>query len=576
MPAAPIPVTGIAPTKRGIDRPAKESTPQMGLNYSLRHLLPPALVTVILGLVIAGMMWTAPTEHRAATAAPDTGLPERQATSLARLIGAAMIPLLAANDLSLIRQHLDEAKTLPGIEAVYILNDRDLIIAATDAAPGATVPETLRFTDSTNVLEEATLHTGQNLIVSEPLMLRREFLGRLHIVFATMADNTGPAPQSIPTLWLIGGIAAAAAVVALLLWYARIVRAEHRRLLSAADAMVEMAEKGGNLDTRLDDAGKDEFATLSYAFNVFYAKMTGVITLIMATSESLANEGDNMATHSAETRDRVVQQQNNLSEVVETINEMNITMGSVADSAGAAVESANEASRQASEGSTVLAATIDSINTLASQVNGASETISVLANAIHNIESVLTVIDSISEQTNLLALNAAIEAARAGDSGRGFAVVAEEVRNLSLQIQSETEGISKSINALQNDASRAVAEMQQGSTQAHATVEQADAANSALDAIMAAIAMIREMNHNIATSVDTQSQQTAQLKTKISFVSEIAEETAAAATQNSQVSHELSLMAGQLKGLIHNVILTAHLEDAESPEEKSDDEPELF
>jgi methyl-accepting chemotaxis protein len=55
---------------------------------------------------------------------------------------------------------------------------------------------------------------------------------------------------------------------------------------------------------------------------------------------------------------------------------------------------------------------------------------------LDGIEQFVQKVNKINKETRMLALNATIEAARAGDAGHGFAVVANEVKEVSMQVDS--------------------------------------------------------------------------------------------------------------------------------------------
>ncbi len=109
------------------------------------------------------------------------------------------------------------------------------------------------------------------------------------------------------------------------------------------------------------------------------------------------------------------------------------------------------------------AAIVDSI---ASDLRGASALFTDLNQQSSNIKAIVTGIKDIAEQTNLLALNAAIEAARAGDQGRGFAIVADEVRNLASRTAKATAEIVTVVEHNSRLAEDAVNQMQESRTKA--------------------------------------------------------------------------------------------------------------
>lgn len=188
-----------------------------------------------------------------------------------------------------------------------------------------------------------------------------------------------------------------------------------------------------------------------------------------------------------------------------SINEMSATVNSVAGHTSEAATLARSASTEFVAGQEEVRKTQQSISSLALKVKEAAEVIHHLSEDGRQIGSVLDVIQSIAEQTNLLALNAAIEAARAGDQGRGFAVVADEVRNLAQRTQESTQQIKTVIEKMQQNSAQAVTVMDQGKTQAEASVEQSAKAGQSLTAINQSVNKISDMNLQIATAAEQQS-----------------------------------------------------------------------
>ncbi len=298
----------------------------------------------------------------------------------------------------------------------------------------------------------------------------------------------------------------------------------------------EISEHFVIVDGKIDLRYRKEDPQSKFAedFNAFMSAVNQAIGNSQGTASKLVSASEELLGLSGKASEGTKLQQNNTAQVASAVNEMTASVSAVAQNAREAAMAAQKADEVVKNGNRVVQNTIDSLDTLASKVDEASDVILKLENHTGNIGMVLEVIKGIADQTNLLALNAAIEAARAGEQGRGFAVVADEVRTLASRTQQSTEEIQQMIELLQNEAKNAVAVMKDGREQAHMGVEQASHTSEAFTTIADSVALISEMNSQIATAGEQQSITVDEIHRNVVEINEIAEDTAQGA--NSMVS----------------------------------------
>jgi len=245
-----------------------------------------------------------------------------------------------------------------------------------------------------------------------------------------------------------------------------------------------------------------------------------------------------------------LRQQTETDLVATAINEMSATVQEVATNASDAETAAQNAKTESLNGTKVVMDTIDSINTLANEVEHSAEVIHKLEEDAGQISDIVNVIRGIAEQTNLLALNAAIEAARAGEQGRGFAVVADEVRTLASRTQESTTQIQEMIEKLQAGTRKAVTAMNANREKAQETVEHASKTSDSLLAISSAVQIINDMNTQIATAAEEQTAVAEEINKSIINISQVAEESTAGSELTLASSNDLTNLAGELVELV--------------------------
>lgn len=374
--------------------------------------------------------------------------------------------------------------------------------------------------------------SGKPVAVVELAMDRSAYLGQL-------ADGRNHA--------IIGGVTALILGLVVFGWLGRSIVGPLQR---AADSMNDIASGEGDLTQRLAARGNDEVSAMASGFNQFASRIQELVKQVSGSTDEMAGAVDDLNEVTSTTRDGVQRQRNEIDQVATAMTEMAATVQEVARNAAAAAEAARDANDEAGSGKRVVEETIQAINALATEVQGASDVINQLAADSEAIGGVLDVIRGIAEQTNLLALNAAIEAARAGEQGRGFAVVADEVRTLAQRTQSSTQEIQGMIEKVQGGARNAVSVMESGREQAADSVSKASDAGASLNTINAAVSAINDMNMQIASAAEEQSAVAEEINRNIVNIGTVADETAEGSNRIASANEDLARLGGQLQSIV--------------------------
>ncbi|WP_413776214.1 methyl-accepting chemotaxis protein [Pseudomonas sp. B21-056] len=279
-----------------------------------------------------------------------------------------------------------------------------------------------------------------------------------------------------------------------------------------------------------------------------------MVAQVVDSVGSLGHEAGDMQRIAEVTGDASQQQLAEVDQVATAINEMAASAQEVARSALQASTATEQAKRSTQSGQQLVQYSAEAVQALAEDIGRAVALVEDLAGRSHDIQAILIVIRELAEQTNLLALNAAIEAARAGEQGRGFAVVADEVRHLAQRSHQSTEEIQRLIERLQSGTQDVVHAMRQSHDRTHASVEQAQCAAQALDSIAQSVALIADMNTQIASAAEEQSTVAEALSANVAnighvsgSVSEGAQRAAAASQSLMQLALHQRALVGQFK-----------------------------
>ncbi len=350
--------------------------------------------------------------------------------------------------------------------------------------------------------------------------------------------------KSLVTALILGMmvIGAAVAVAAFVISRISILHPVER----TARLLRDIAQGDGDLTARLEISTRDEIGEVAQYFNAFVEHLQQMVAGLQHSVREMAELSGQFAHTSEQTRNRVMQQQQETHQVATAMTEMAATVQEISRNAADASANTSTAQSHSVDGNKLVKQSIDAINSLAAEMAEAGNVINTLEIGSQEIGGVLDVIKGIAEQTNLLALNAAIEAARAGDQGRGFAVVADEVRALAGRTQQSTAEIQGMIDRLQSSARSAVDVMGRGAELAEASVAKVLAAGSALDRITSAVAAINQLNTQIAVASHEQSAVASEINRNINSINDASSATGEASEQIAGQGQRLARIAEEM------------------------------
>ena len=278
-------------------------------------------------------------------------------------------------------------------------------------------------------------------------------------------------------------------------------------------------------------------------------KLRDMVAQVRAASAQIDQTAAKFSNMTGEIRASTEAQSEAASGSAAAVEEMSVSIRSVADSAADVDRQSAESLGGTQEGNESLSRMIGEIGEVEQAVSEIATTAGAFIESTRAINRMTREVRDIADQTNLLALNAAIEAARAGEQGRGFAVVADEVRKLAEKSAVAAREIDQVTHALGEKSGEVEVAIGRGNVSLAASQEYLERVAEVLGMVGSKVSEAHQGMTAITASVQEQTTASNDIAGNIERIARMAEDNIAAVRNAVIEAQQLEALAATLSGL---------------------------
>jgi len=515
-------------------------------------------ISALLIVAWAGIVWLVAVQQQ------EMGIKQAHdfASSVNQMTIAAMTGMMITGNIEDRAVYLDQIQNTANITELHLVrgegtNKQFGPGKAGDVKPDAMEQEVLASGKPSYAMQQTA--KGEILRAVIPTLNAKNYLGKDCTSCHSVAENAvlGAVSMNISlnsinqaaresTLKVVG-VAVGMLVLLIVFIFVFVNRSVSVPLTQLSQNLAQISEGEGDLTRRLKVEHQDEIGQTSAIFNTFMDKIQSVVADVKKSAEQVMTTAHQLAGAAQELTKSSDQQSEATVSMAAAIEEITVSIATVADNASSAQNMAIEAGQLSGEGAETVRSAVGEMGKISESVGHSTQMIRELDAKSTEISNIVNVIKEIADQTNLLALNAAIEAARAGEQGRGFAVVADEVRKLAERTTVSTQEIGKMIGAIQQSTQSSVQGMDLSSAQVQEGMRMVERSGDSMTHIESSTDKVREAVNEISSALREQSAASNQLAQEVEKIAQKSEKNGFLAKQSSAAAKHLEEQALTLK-----------------------------